>query len=55
MQRADEIDSLNPKVAYYCRVYAIQQVTKRSFMEAVSLDSLKCSCSRMHIEILKGQ
>lgn len=26
LQRAEEIDSLNPKVAYYCRVYAIEQV-----------------------------
>ena len=28
LQRADEIGKVEPKVAYYCRLYAIQQVPK---------------------------
>ena len=27
LQRADEIGKVEPKVAYYCRLYAIQQVS----------------------------
>ncbi len=30
MQRADEIGKVEPKVAYYCRLYAIQQVSAYS-------------------------
>jgi Vta1 like len=26
LARADEIDSINPKVAYYCRMYAVDMV-----------------------------
>ena len=33
MQRADEINKLNPKVAYYCRLYAIQQVCTSAIAE----------------------
>ena len=30
LQRADEIGKVEPKVAYYCRLYAVQQVRKTS-------------------------
>ncbi len=26
VQRADEVNKVDPKVAYYCRMYAIEQV-----------------------------
>ena len=26
LQRADEVNKVDPKVAYYCRMYAIEQV-----------------------------
>ena len=35
VQRADEVNTVDPKVAYYCRMYAIEQVRAlRSPLEA---------------------
>lgn len=28
LQRADEVSKVDPKVAYYCRMYAIEQVSQ---------------------------
>ena len=41
VQRADEIESLNPKVAYYCRVYAIQQVSEHSKSICTPVESIR--------------
>ena len=41
VQRADEIASLNPKVAYYCRVYAIQQVSELSKPKCTPILSIR--------------
>lgn len=45
VQRADEIASLNPKVAYYCRVYAIQQVFSTQILLNLQLVIYACNLS----------
>ncbi len=42
MQRADEIGKVEPKVAYYCRLYAIQQVSAY----LIFLELVCCYCQQ---------
>ena len=43
MQRADEIGKVEPKVAYYCRLYAVQQVRLATCHKVALQPETSCS------------
>ena len=46
LQRADEVNKVDPKVAYYCRMYAIEQVMSpvMLFLHSVVTPVLEARC-----------